>query len=134
MEESQRGERFTIIDPAQLPEKPFKPNRIAIILISFVLALGAGVGLAAVQESFDASIKTADQINAATGLPVFSVISLMETDEERRARRIKRILFVFGAIGVIIVALVLVDRLVMPLDILWIKIQRRMMMMGLPIY
>jgi succinoglycan biosynthesis transport protein ExoP len=133
MEESQQGERFTIIDPAQLPEKPFKPNRVAIILIGFVLALGAGVGLAAAQESLDTSIKTAEEINAVTGLPVFSVISLMETDEERRARRIRGALFALGTIVVMIVALVLVDRLVMPLDILWIKIQRRMMMLGLPI-
>lgn len=33
--------RFTIIDPARLPEKPYKPNRLAIMLIGLVLGVGA---------------------------------------------------------------------------------------------
>ena len=132
MEQTQRGERFTIAEPAQLPEKPFKPNRIAIILLGFVLALGAGVGFAAVREAVDRSVKTADELNSITGVPVFSVISLMETDEERRARLIRRILLVATAVGVIVVALILVNQFVMPLDIIWAKVQRRLAMMELP--
>ena len=124
MDDTQRGERFTITDPAYLPGKPYKPNRIAIILIGFVLALGAGVGLAAAQEYTDHSVKTANEVNDLTGVPVFSVIPLMQTDEERRARRIKRIVLVLVAVGVIALALEWVNRFEMPLDILWTKIQR----------
>lgn len=132
MEQTQRGERFTIAEPAQLPEKPFKPNRMAIALIGFVLALGAGVGLAAVREAVDRSVKTADELNSITGVPVFSVISLMETDEERRSRLIRRILLIATAIGVIVAALILVNKFVMPLDVIWAKVQRRLAMMELP--
>ena len=132
MEQTQRGERFAIAEPAQLPEKPFKPNRIAIVLLGFVLALGAGVGLAAVREAVDRSVKTADELNGITGVPVFSVISLMETDEERRARLIKKILLVGTAVGAIVVALILINQFVMPLDIIWAKVQRRLAMMELP--
>ncbi|MBW1798139.1 MAG: hypothetical protein JRJ21_07010, partial [Deltaproteobacteria bacterium] len=132
MEQTQRGERFTIAEPARLPEKPYKPNRMAIILIGFVLALGAGVGLAAVGEAMDRSVKTADELNSMTGVPVFAVISLMETDGERRARLIRRVLLIAAAVGVIIVALILVNQFVMPLDIIWAKVQRRLTMMGLP--
>ena len=128
MEEAQQGERFTISDPAQLPEKPFKPNRMAIILIGFVLGLGAGVGIGAVGESLDSSIKTSDELRRITDLPVFSVISLMETDRERRIRWLKRVIWFVAVIVVIGVALVLVNSYVMPLDILWIKIQKRLMM------
>ncbi len=132
MEQTQRGERFIITEPAQLPEKPYKPNRIAIVLIGFVLAFGAGVGLAAVREAMDNSVKTTDQLNSLTGVPVFSAISLMETDEERRARLTRRVLLVATAIGVIVVALILVNQFVMPLDIIWAKVQRRLAMMELP--
>lgn len=126
MEESQRGERFTIIDPAQLPEIPYKPNRIAIILIGFVLALGAGVGIAAVQESIDTSIKSADDLRRITGIPVFSAISLIETDAEKLAKRKKRWVWIGVAAGAVVLALVIIHFFVMPLDIAWIKIQRRM--------
>ncbi|MEA3386669.1 MAG: Wzz/FepE/Etk N-terminal domain-containing protein, partial [Thermodesulfobacteriota bacterium] len=35
LEESQVGEKFTVVNPAQLPGKPVKPNRMAIVLIGF---------------------------------------------------------------------------------------------------
>jgi len=132
MEQTQRGERFTITEPAYLPQKPFKPNRIAIALIGLVLAFGAGVGLAAGREAMDRSVKTADELNNITGVPVFSVISLMETDGERRSRRIKRVLLILIAIGAIVGALIVVNQFVMPLDIIWAKVQRRLAGMGLP--
>jgi succinoglycan biosynthesis transport protein ExoP len=125
MEETQRGERFTIIDPAQYPEKPFKPNRLAIVLIGLVLALGAGVGLAAAKESLDTSIKSAEELERLAAAPVLAQISLMETAEEKRSRFFKRALVFLLFIGIIIGALILVHLFVMPLDILWIKLQRR---------
>jgi hypothetical protein len=131
MEQTQRGERFTITEPAQLPEKPYKPNRLAIILVGFVLALGAGFGLAAVQEAMDHTIKTADEVNSITGAPVFSTVPLMESGPERRVRRIKRILWASAAVAVIVAALVIVNSFVMPLDVLWIKIHRKVMAQGL---
>jgi hypothetical protein len=105
---------------------------MAIVLLGFVLALGAGIGLAAAREAMDISVKTADELNTIAGVPVFSVISFMETDEEKRARIIRRILMGVTAIGVIVVALILINQFVMPLDILWAKVQRRLAMMELP--
>ncbi len=126
MEESQRGERFTIVDPAQLPEKPHKPNRVAILLIGLVLAMGSGVGLAAVKENLDQSVKTREDLLRLTGARVLSTIPYLQTAEERRARRLKRVLWVAIVVAAAAVILVLVHLLVMPLDILWIKVQRRL--------
>jgi succinoglycan biosynthesis transport protein ExoP len=47
MDVSERGERFEIVEPAHLPEKPYKPNRIAIILFGLVLGLFTALSLAA---------------------------------------------------------------------------------------
>lgn len=131
MEESQRGERFTIIDPAQLPERPYKPNRIAIVLIAFVLALGAGVGMAALREAVDPSVKSEEHLADITSVPVLSVIHLMESKEERRARRLKKVLWILIILAIIALGLYLFDQYVMPLEILWIKIQRKLVKIGL---
>jgi uncharacterized protein involved in exopolysaccharide biosynthesis len=131
MEETQRGERFTIIDPAQLPEKPYKPNRLAILLIGFVLALGAGVGIGAVRESVDTSVKTTDELARLTGVPVLSSISLMETDEEVRSRRTRKAVFCLGVLAIAVVAVLVIHYYVMPLEVLWAKIQRRVVRLGL---
>ena len=133
MEQTQRGERFTITEPARLPEKPYKPNRIAIALLGFVLALGSGIGLAAAREAMDHSVKTEHELTYITGMPVFSMISLMKSDQERRVQRIKRVIRVAVATGAIAGALILVNQYIMPLDILWAKVQHRLTMMGLPL-
>jgi succinoglycan biosynthesis transport protein ExoP len=45
MERRQKSERFTVIDPARVPEKPFKPNRP--LFWSFGVAAGLLLGIAA---------------------------------------------------------------------------------------
>jgi len=74
LEESQVGEKFTVVDPPHLPEKPVKPNRMAIVLIGFILGLGAGVGLGAVREFTDTSIRTVSDVKRITGVPVMAAI------------------------------------------------------------
>ena len=44
MEEHQKGEKFTLIDPASYPQKPVQPKRWLIVLAGFVLSMGAGGG------------------------------------------------------------------------------------------
>ena len=74
LEESQVGEKFTVVDPPHLPEKPVKPNRMAIVLIGFILGLGAGVGLGAIREFTDTSIRTVSDVRRITGVPVMAAI------------------------------------------------------------
>ncbi|MBN1103963.1 MAG: hypothetical protein JXL84_11165 [Deltaproteobacteria bacterium] len=127
MEETQRGERFTIIDPAQLPEKPHKPNRMAIAVISLVLALGAGVGMAAVREVADTSIKSGEEFSNLTGLPVLAVISRIVSPAEIRARRIKWAAGLVGVAVILCATLIVVDQFVTPLDVLWARAERKVM-------
>lgn len=48
MERRQKAERFMVLDPAQVPEKPSKPNRSLLISVAslFGLAIGAAVAFA----------------------------------------------------------------------------------------
>ncbi|MEA1923536.1 MAG: GNVR domain-containing protein [Pseudomonadota bacterium] len=125
MEESQQGERFKIIDPAQTPEKPFKPNRMAIALIGFVLALGLSTGVCALRENLDTSIKSVAELTRLTGVPVLSVTPIMENLKERRRRYWRYGLVTMLLLGLIIAALAAIHLFYLPLDILWIKVMRR---------
>lgn len=126
MEESQRGERFKIIDPAQTPEKPFKPNRMAIALIGFVLALGLATGVSALRENLDTSVKSVAELTRLTGVPVLSVTPIMENRSERRKRYLRYGLIAILIIATTVAALVAIHIFYQPLDILWIKIMRRL--------
>lgn len=125
MESTHRAEKFTIIDPAQLPEKPDSPNRLAIILIGFVLAMGAGTGLAAIKESIDSSVKTREELQKITGVPVFSVINRIETEADKLARRKKRIIWVAAIFIAFIIGTVAFHNFVMPLEVFEAKLSRK---------
>ncbi|MBN2808409.1 MAG: hypothetical protein JXR80_02830 [Deltaproteobacteria bacterium] len=126
MEESQQGERFKIIDPAQTPEKPFKPNRMAIVLIGFVLSLGLAAGVCALRENLDTSVKSVAELRRLTGVPVLSVTPIMENRSERRKRHLRYVLLTVLMLAGMVAALVAIHLLYQPLDIIWIKIMRRM--------
>ena len=126
LEKQQKGERFTLIDPARLPEKPFKPNRLAIVLIGVVLGIGAGVAIAALLEFADQSVRTADLLTRETSFPVLSTIPYIQTDRDRQKKRTRRVLFFVGFVIVCIAAVVAFHFLVMDLNVFWAKLMRKM--------
>jgi uncharacterized protein involved in exopolysaccharide biosynthesis len=121
MEKERKGEKFTLIDPAILPEEPISPNRPAIIFLSLVLALGAGVGSAAVAESMDSTIRGTKGILATVRMAPLAVIPYMANAAETGAQRRKRIILFASVVAGIIVVLLLVHFLVSPLDVLWFR-------------
>lgn len=126
LEKEQLGERFTLIDPARLPEKPVRPNRPAIILIGLVLGLGVGVGMAAIQEATDPSARRSEDLTTAFPFPVLAEIPEIVTleDDLRKKDRVKAL------VGVAVLALaalvVAIHLFVMDLDVLWARVVRRL--------
>ena len=126
LEAQQKGERFTLIESATLPEKPFKPNRLAIILIGFVLAFGAGIGMAAVMEFVDDSIRDPDSLERLSGFPVLTTIPRITTQEEVVKNKKMRIIWTTGILVLGLVAVWGFDAFVMDLDVLWAKVMRKL--------
>ena len=124
MEEDQLGETFLIIEPAFLPEKPDKPNRIAIMLIGVVLGMGLSVGMAALREYTDKSIRDVETFEKITGAPVLSVIPRIITSDEKIKKRRKKIVLVTSAFGGVIVVLIIFHFFVMDLYVFWAKLSR----------
>lgn len=74
LEGDNKGERFDIVDPAPLPHKPDRPNRLGIALLSFLLAISAGIGAAAIGEYTDKTIYGSKGLVAAFGAQPIAVI------------------------------------------------------------
>jgi uncharacterized protein involved in exopolysaccharide biosynthesis len=126
LEKEQKGERFTMIDPPRLPEKPFEPNRLAILLIGVVAGIGAGVASAALREFCDDAVRSADRLQTETHLPVLSTMPVLPTPVEIRKRNSHRLAWVIGAMGVLVVGSVAFHFVVMDLDLVWIKLIRKL--------
>jgi capsular polysaccharide biosynthesis protein len=126
LEKEQKGERFTIIDPARLPEKPYKPNRMAIIMIGLVLGISAGVATAAIKEYTDSSVLSADTLSMFTSFPVLAGIPEIITAKDIRRKKIIRSAQIAGFIVLVVGGLVIFHLLVMDLNIFWAKLMRRL--------
>ena len=126
LEKEQKGERFTLIDPPLLPEKPVKPNRLAIALIGLVLGIGAGVGFAALKEFSDDAVHDADKLTQETGIEVLVGIPVIKTTRDTRVRRFKRISIALGTLGATAAGIAVFHFFVMDLNVFWAKIIRRL--------
>ncbi len=126
LEKEQKGERFTLIDPARLPEKPFKPNRLAIMLIGLVLGIGSGIGFASLREFSDDSIHDPDQLETVTKFPVLAGIPPIITRADIVRRRWKRFVLATGTIGIIVAGIAVFHLMVMDLNVFWAKLMRRL--------
>jgi len=126
LEKEQLGERFTLIDPARLPEKAVRPNRPVIVLLGLILGIGVGAGTAALQESSDRSARHAEDLTAAFPFPVLAEIPEIVTleDELRKRNHLKTIVgvTVLSMIGLIVA----IHLFVMDLDVLWARLARRL--------
>jgi len=104
LEQGAKGEQFRVIDPARTPERPTGPNRLRLLMVGMVLALGAAGAAVIVAEQIDTSYRRADEVRATAGVPVLSTIPRIVTDADRTTARRQRGL----AVAATAVALVLV--------------------------
>ena len=125
LETESKGERFTLIDPPILPEEPISPNRPAILFLSLLLALGAGLGYAATAESMDNTVRGPKGVLAVLQAAPLAVIPYLATDGEITASRRHRRMLVLGAAGIVLLAMAMVHLFVSPLDVLWFRALRK---------
>ena len=79
------GERFTIIDQPVVPQQPEKSLRMKILFGGLLLSLFGGLFASIVTENLDHSIKSTEQLQKITKLPILTVLPYVKTDEEKKA-------------------------------------------------
>jgi len=108
MEKKQKGEQFQILDPANFPLKPIRPNRQMIILMGLLIGLGGGFGLAFLWDNLNTSFRRGDDLASYVTLPLLATIPALITRstvlEQRRAQSV----LVLASLGALLVGLVCV--------------------------
>lgn len=126
MEKDRKGERFTLIEPPLFPEKPFKPNREAIVFLGLVLAVGAAFGLALLKASLDQGVYGVRQLTAITGASPLIVVPYIQSDEDLLNKKKFKQRVVSGILAAIILGIILFHVFIMPLDVLWYVVLRKL--------
>jgi succinoglycan biosynthesis transport protein ExoP len=119
LEDEQKGERFTLIDPPLAPEEPTSPNRPLLLLGGLVLALATGLGTIVLLESSDGSVRNRRELELLLEVPPLAILPLVETLADRARQRRRRRFAFAGAIGAFALALILTHLFFRPLDLLW---------------
>ncbi len=74
LERRQKGEQFKVIDPARIPEKPYRPDITKIFLIGLFLGLFSGAAAAFFREQMDRSFRDGEDLRVALGFKVLANI------------------------------------------------------------
>ncbi|MDP2548176.1 MULTISPECIES: polysaccharide biosynthesis tyrosine autokinase [unclassified Oceanobacter] len=67
-----------ISDPAVVPEVPIKPNKKLMVILTFVVSLMFGVGLALLLDALDATLKNAEDVERKLGMPLLGMLPMIE--------------------------------------------------------
>lgn len=93
LEKRQKGERFKVIDSANLPEKPFKPNKPAIVLAAAAMGLGLGIGIVLFIEYLNPSFRTRDELAGGIDMAVLATVPAFASSRpEKKSRMTLRVL------------------------------------------
>ena len=126
LEVQRKGERFSLINPPELPEKPDRPNRMAILLLGAFLAVAGGVGTGVAADNVDRTIHTAEQLARAMGTVPLGMIPYLPSEDEVAMLGRRRAAFSLAGLGVVAVGAVVLHLTWMPLDVLWYTILRKL--------
>lgn len=74
LEKRQKGERFRVIDPANLPESPDKPNKPLIMFLGLVSGAAVGIGLVFLFEFMNPAFRKPEDFSGLLQLPVLACV------------------------------------------------------------
>jgi polysaccharide biosynthesis transport protein len=81
-----RSSNLRVVDPALVPTTPSAPQKTRNILLSILVGLVGGVGLAIFREYLDNTVKSPDDIESLTGLPSLAVVPALPGGNGRHGR------------------------------------------------
>jgi len=97
---------FRVIDPPRADSKPVAPNRVLLMPVALLAALGAGLGVTFLMSQVRPVFFDAQALRSAVDLPMLGVVTLVKNEEVRRreSRSLRRFLLALGALVVVFVA------------------------------
>ncbi len=101
LENKQQGEQFRMIDPPNVPERPFKPDLRKLFSLAVLLGLGSSLGLTLLLEYSDRSFKDVEDLEQYLRLNVLAMIPLVKTERELRQEK-RRKFFLAAACTVVL--------------------------------
>lgn len=125
LEEENKAERFVLLEPPLMPEKPVKPNRKKIVALGVLLAPAGGGALVMLLEMLNQRVRGVGALESVVGKRVLVAVPFISTQAELAQRKRSRTLMVVAGLLLVAIILAMVHFLYMPLDLLLFKAMAR---------
>lgn len=79
LEKRQKGERFRIINPANLPERPYKPNRPLVVMAGAGIGAGIGFGLVFLLEFLNPAFKRPEDFEGVLDMDLLATVPAFDS-------------------------------------------------------
>ena len=100
LEEKQKGEQFQVLEPANLPSMPSKPNRPLVLGLSLLASLAIGVGGCFGLEMLDPTLRGLKEFKSVFDMPVLACLPVIENAEYKRRLMVRRLARIGGLVSI----------------------------------
>jgi len=98
MEKVQKGEKFQILDPAMLPEKPSFPDMKMLFLLTLIAGPNIGLGLVFLLEYLNTSFRSPKDIESYLGVPVLATVPIIYDRKDKIIQRLNPVFSIFSIV------------------------------------
>jgi len=100
LEEKQQQEQFLVLEPATLPVKPIKPDRLKILALALMASLVIGAGGSVAFEVVNPKLRGAKDFKGFFDLPILACLPVIENAEYRRRIAVRRAAVIGGLVSI----------------------------------
>ena len=98
LEQGKNVEQFRILDPALPTRDPVAPNRVRMLALGMVIAIGLAVGAVIGAEKLDTAFHGIDDLRAFVSVPMLGRVPLIPSRAQRRRNRRRAALIAASAL------------------------------------
>jgi polysaccharide biosynthesis transport protein len=90
LEKQRQGELFSVIDPPNLPQRPYWPDRFKLSLLGLISGTFLALGITILAEMLDLRIHREEDLRDLISVPVLAGIPMLQTPVEQRQQQVWR--------------------------------------------
>jgi polysaccharide chain length determinant protein (PEP-CTERM system associated) len=101
LEEKQKGEKFQVLEPANLPTRTFKPNRPMVLGLALLSSLVIGVCGAFGLEMLEPTLRGSKEFRSFFDIPILACLPVIRDDRLKRRLAVRRAAIVGGLVSML---------------------------------
>lgn len=119
LERENKGESFSVLNSPMLPQSPYRPNRIAILIIGMFFSFTSGISYAGFSEYFDTSVRGAKGVKSVLKTPPLAAIPYIQNKADLQYQQKKKLIIYIAILLSIVLPVTAIHYYWMPIYSLW---------------